>query len=73
MENGAYMRLKNLSLGYTLPTAYAEAIKFKRIKLNVSAFNLLEFKKVPKTFDPELLSMDYPVMKSYAFGIQATF
>lgn len=73
LENGAYLRLKNLSLGYTLPTTYAEAIKFKRIKLNVSAFNLLEFKKVPKTFDPELLSMDYPVMKSYAFGIQATF
>ncbi len=73
MENGAYLRLKNLSLGYTIPNQYAEAIKFKRIKLNISAFNLLEFKKVPKTFDPELLSMDYPVMKSYAFGIQASF
>ena len=73
MENGAYLRLKNLSLGYTIPDQYAEAIKFKRIKLNISAFNLLEFKKVPKTFDPELLSMDYPVMKSYAFGIQASF
>lgn len=73
LQNGAYLRIKNISLGYTVPNQWAEAIKFKRIKVNVSAFNLLEFKKVPKQFDPELLSLNYPIMKSYAFGIQATF
>lgn len=73
LESGAYLRLKNISLGYTLPKSVTENIKFKQIKLSVSAFNLLEFKSLPKTFDPELLDRSYPIMKSYAFGIQANF
>lgn len=73
MESGAYLRVKNISLGYTLPSSITEHIKFKQVKLSISAFNLLELKKLPKTFDPELLTLNYPIMKSYAFGIQANF
>lgn len=73
LQNGAYLRMKNLTLGYTLPIHMTEAIKFKSLRIYGSAFNLFEIKKLPKTFDPELTSMNYPIMRSYAFGIQAAF
>lgn len=73
LQNGAYLRIKNISLGYTVPSTVSETIKFKSLRVFGSAFNLFEFKSVPKTFDPELLGMNYPIMRSYAFGVQATF
>lgn len=73
LENGAYLRVKNISVGYTLPASVSESIKFKKLRVFGSAFNLLEFKSLPKTFDPEVVSMAYPIMRSYAFGIQASF
>ncbi|WP_449440697.1 hypothetical protein [Pedobacter steynii] len=73
LENGAYLRMKNLALGYTLPRAFTEKIKLQRVRLSASAYNLFEFKSVPKTFDPELVGMNYPIIRSYAFGLQATF
>jgi TonB-linked SusC/RagA family outer membrane protein len=73
LENGAYLRLKNLAVGYTIPKSLTDKIKFSRVRLSASAYNLFEFKSVPKTFDPELVGMNYPIIRSYAFGIQATF
>ncbi|PTS98288.1 SusC/RagA family TonB-linked outer membrane protein [Pedobacter sp. HMWF019] len=73
LANGAYLRMKNLALGYTLPQSFTNRIKLQRLRVSASAYNLFEFKSVPKTFDPELLGMDYPIIRSYALGIQATF
>ncbi|WP_448104139.1 SusC/RagA family TonB-linked outer membrane protein [Pedobacter panaciterrae] len=73
LENGAYLRMKNLALGYTLPKGFTNKIKLQRVRLSASAYNLFEFKSVPKTFDPELVGMNYPIIRSYAFGLQATF
>lgn len=73
LQNGAYLRVKTLSLGYNLPTDIAQSIKFSNIRLYGSAYNLFEFKSLPKTFDPELTSMNYPIMRSFAFGVQASF
>lgn len=73
LESRAYLRVKNISLGYTLPHSITEQIRFKQLKVSISAFNILEFKKLPKTFDPELMTRDYPIMRSFAFGLQANF
>jgi TonB-linked SusC/RagA family outer membrane protein len=73
LQNGAYLRVKNISLGYSLPTAIVEKIKLRSLRLNASAFNLFEIKSTPKAFDPELATLNYPMMRSYAFGIQASF
>jgi TonB-linked SusC/RagA family outer membrane protein len=73
LANGAYLRLKNLALGYNLPTRWVNKISFQKIRLTASAYNLFEIKHVPDTFDPELVSMSYPIIRSYAFGIQAIF
>jgi len=73
LANGAYLRLKNLALGYNLPNRWVNKIGFQKIRLNASAYNLFEFKHLPDTFDPELVSMSYPIIRSYAFGVQAIF
>jgi len=73
LANGAYMRLKNLALGYNLPARWVNKISFQKIRLTASGYNLFEIKHVPDTFDPELVSMSYPVIRSYAFGVQAIF
>jgi TonB-linked SusC/RagA family outer membrane protein len=73
LQNAAYLRLKNLSLGYTLPSAIAKKVAMKKLRVSASAFNLLQISKVPEYFDPEVLSANYPVLKSVAVGIQATF
>jgi TonB-linked SusC/RagA family outer membrane protein len=82
--DGSYARLKNISLGYTFPPTISEKISVSRIKLYVSAQNLLTFTKY-KGFDPEVnyssagstnsnrnLGLDYasyPNAKSYTVGL----
>jgi TonB-linked SusC/RagA family outer membrane protein len=73
LANGAYLRLKNLAVGYSIPKSLTDKIKLQRVRVSASAYNLFEFKSVPKTFDPELVGMNYPIIRSFAFGIQATF
>src|SRR5690606_16511884 len=51
--DGSYARLKNISLGYTFPRTVSEKISVSRIKLYVSAQNMLTFTKY-KGFDPEV-------------------
>lgn len=71
--NAAYLRLKNLSIGYTLPVNIAKKVAMQKLRLSVSAYNLLTFSGVPKYFDPEVLSANYPIQKSVAVSLQATF
>lgn len=73
LANGAYLRMKNLAVGYSIPKALTDKIKLQRLRVSASAYNLFEIKSVPETFDPELVGMNYPILRSFAFGIQATF
>ncbi|CCH02081.1 hypothetical protein FAES_4081 [Fibrella aestuarina BUZ 2] len=76
LQNGAYMRLKNVAIGYTIPKVFTDRIKLQRVRVSASAFNLFTLKSVPDTYDPELTGVSassYPVIKSIAFGVQASF
>lgn len=73
LQNAAYIRLKNLAVGYTLPSGIAQKIALQKIRVNASAYNILQISKVPKYFDPEVLSANYPMLRSVAVGIQVTF
>src|SRR5690606_10719636 len=53
MINGAYLRLKNLALGYTLPKSVVTKLKMKGIRVNVSGQNLLTFSNFIDGFDVE--------------------
>jgi TonB-linked SusC/RagA family outer membrane protein len=86
IEDGSYLRLKNVIVGYTLPvTALSSVSKstIKRLRVFVSGTNLLTFTGY-KGLDPEIGSKNgtltngvdfgqYPVARSFQFGIQAGF
>ncbi|AWW32889.1 SusC/RagA family TonB-linked outer membrane protein [Echinicola strongylocentroti] len=73
LQNAAYLRLKNISLGYTLPKTLTERIRLDRVRVYTSAYNIWEATSVPDTFDPEVLSGSYPMLRSLAAGMQITF
>lgn len=73
LQNAAYIRLKNLTLGYTLPAATVQKLGLQRLRVYGAAYNLWQYSKVPDIFDPELLSANYPMIKSLAVGLQVNF
>jgi len=56
VENGSYLRLKNISIGYTLPTGVAQDLTkgtLKKLRVYVSAQNLFTITKY-SGYDPEI-------------------
>lgn len=84
--NAAYLRLKSLQLGYTLPDAIVEKIFLHKVRFYVSGENLLTITKFPKILDPETtIASDptfggkqnagaiYPTARNISFGVNLTF
>lgn len=71
--DGAYLRLKNITLGYNLPTAYAQKVSLQKVRIYASASDILTFNKYPKGWDPEVSSTGYPITSAYVFGLSVTF
>lgn len=88
VEDGSYLRLKNIMLGYSIPAARVESMTkgaVKNFRVYFSAQNVLTFTKY-KGYDPEVGNRTpnssltngidfavYPQPKAYQVGIQATF
>ncbi|WP_448698301.1 SusC/RagA family TonB-linked outer membrane protein [Mucilaginibacter sp. AW1-3] len=85
VENGSYLRLKSLVIGYTLPSTASGIQKFgvKRLRLYTSAQNLATISGY-KGLDPEIGTKNgtltngvdfgqYPTARTFQFGIQAGF
>src|SRR5690606_21952125 len=51
--DGSYLRLKNLVLGYTLPSTISERLKMRTLRVYAQAQNLVTFTDYPG-FDPEV-------------------
>ena len=75
IKNGAYLRLKNLTLGYTIPKAVTQKAQISNLRLYFSCQNLLTFCDGYKGYDPEsgAGSSFYPVMKTFSFGANIEF
>ena len=71
--NGAYLRLKTLALGYTLPREWTNKVKLSTVRLSLSGYNLFEISQIPDLYDPDQISSSYPMMRSVAFGLQVGF
>ncbi|MBX2841867.1 MAG: TonB-dependent receptor [Flammeovirgaceae bacterium] len=54
--NAAYLRLKNLTIGYSLPQLLSEKIHVQRLRIYVSGENLAEWSAIKKYFDPEAIN-----------------
>jgi len=87
--DGSYARLKNLAIGYNLPTSLLRNVRISKVRLYASAQNILTFTKYPGS-DPEVnynsggsgsgsnrnLGLDYgsyPNAKSYTVGLNIGF
>lgn len=74
LVNAAYLRLKSLSVGYTLPLALTQQWGIQKCRVYFSGENLLTFKHTPEGFDPELDDpYKYPQQKSLSLGINVVF
>lgn len=77
IQNAAYMRLKNATIGYSLPYELLQRIKLNRVNFFISGENLFTITKLTKIFDPETLTgvggtttgKIYPLSQVYSFGV----
>ncbi len=72
LRNGDYLRLKNVQLGYTLPSSLTKRVGLANLRLFASGFNLLTLTRL-KDLDPESLLSNYPLYRSYNIGLTAKF
>jgi TonB-linked SusC/RagA family outer membrane protein len=74
--NGAYLRLKTIELGYTLPETWTKRAGIKNTRFYINAYNLLTATKV-KYIDPEhpndTYGYLYPLNKTVSVGLNVTF
>ncbi|MEZ4898767.1 MAG: TonB-dependent receptor [Saprospiraceae bacterium] len=83
IEDGSFIRMRTVQLGYTLPEAVAERIKFSNIRVYASGTNLLTWTKF-SGYTPEItnaasiisVGIDmgvYPIAKVITVGVDASF
>ena len=77
MINGAYLRIKNLTLGYSIPQDVLKKNKIDKLRIFVAGENLFSFSDYPDGINPELANQGgggiYPYLKSYSIGLNLTF
>ncbi|KAA6332172.1 TonB-dependent receptor SusC [termite gut metagenome] len=89
MQDASYIRLKNLQIGYTLPTVWTRNIGISKTRLFVSGENLWTGTSLSKLFDPETINGGntdsgadnairsngnaYPLSQTWSFGLNVTF
>lgn len=79
MQDLAYIRLKNLTLGYTLPVNLTRRYKIDRLRIFASGENMFTKTKLKTDYiDPEQAMANndgrvYPFVKTYSFGIDLSF
>lgn len=77
VEDMSYLRLKNIEVGYTIPVRWLHKIGLKGTRIFVSGQNLFTITPY-EGFDPERAGVnatniyDYPLLKTYTFGINIT-
>lgn len=73
MLSAAYLRLKNITFGYTIPPAYTKKVGITSLRLYFSGDNLFEWSEVADFFDPESISdVDNRINPAHSAGRQET-
>jgi TonB-linked SusC/RagA family outer membrane protein len=76
LRNGAFMRVKQVTLGYTLSKRISDKMKIQQLRFYVNAVNPLTVSHYEPGFDPEVSNTNgsfYPIMKTYTAGINLRF
>jgi hypothetical protein len=73
LQNAAYIRLKQLTLGYTIPKILTQKAGIESCRVYFSGSNLWEHTKMLKIFDPEVSSTQtYPFTRSFSLGLNVS-
>lgn len=82
LQNGAYLKIRNVELAYTLPKTWSNALKLSNIRVFLNGQNLYTWTKFKMYVDPENLNVVnqtfplqalYPTSKIYNFGLNINF
>lgn len=81
LQNAAYARLKNITLGYTLPKKITRKFAVENLRVFLSLENMATITKFTGLSDPELIDASYswgfgkvyPLSKTVSFGVNITF
>lgn len=77
IENAAYLRLKNVQVGYTLPARITEKFRAGKVRFYASAENLFTMTDFFYGYDPEIPvgnnASYYPQVKTFVFGLNVNF
>jgi hypothetical protein len=71
IADASFVRLKNLSLSYEMPSAWKQKMRLKNVKIFVQGQNLLTFTKYVG-LDPETQGLNLPPLRIITLGLQAT-
>ncbi len=75
LRNGAYLRLKTMQIGYSLPKRILNHAKIQKIRVYATGSNLLTWDHL-KYFDPEMPNVNngfYPQQRIFSFGLNVIF
>lgn len=76
VEDGSYLRLKNVQIGYTFPKQWTRKVHIEQLRLYITASNLFTITNY-SGYDPEVGGGtdygNYPQSRTFTFGINTTF
>lgn len=72
LQDLAFLKIRNIQLGYTLPQKWTNACQIDRVRIYGSLENFFTFTKF-KGFDPEVSGLAYPTMRQAVIGLNVTF
>ncbi|WP_028665272.1 SusC/RagA family TonB-linked outer membrane protein [Runella zeae] len=76
LQSAAYIRLKNITFSYDLPTGLLKKIGMSRAQIFTTGMNLWEFTKMRKPLDPETIqsaAIEYPMQRIVTLGANVSF
>ena len=74
IENGSFAKLRTIQLGYNLPKTFTDKIRMDRLRLYISAQNLVTIKSSKFSgVDPENPGFNYPIPLNLTFGLNVGF
>ena len=74
LQNAWYLRLKNITVGYTLPETLVSKVNISQIRVFFTGENILTYTGIKNpNIDPELLGENYPMQKLFSFGLNLKF
>ncbi len=74
LYNASYVKLKNAQIGYSFSNSIVNKLGMSRLRVFVSADNLLTFTSYVPGLDPEIGGgFSYPTLRQYSAGLNATF